>query len=239
MNLVKIQRSWEALGKKNPIPAMPPYMSRQIRSLDELYTFGKNETDDLITYIRQLNLPLQLKRAVDFGCGVGRISQALATHFELVYGVDIAPSLLNIAERYNCYPDRCHYLLNETSDLSVFDADSVDFIWCYGTLQVLKPRYFREYVNEFLRILVPGGVVVILHAARPTMTAKGLVLRMTPSVLVNSYRRFRYRFEIHPMRRHDVIRTIQRAGGTIVDIREDCRTPGRHWHAYQYCVIKR
>src|ERR1700682_912533 len=51
-------------------------------------------------------------RHLDFGCGVGRLTQGPASYFASVRGVDIAPSMIELAKRHNRYPDVCHYDLN-------------------------------------------------------------------------------------------------------------------------------
>ena len=41
--------------------------------------------------------PAARRSALDFGCGIGRLSQALAEHFDQVYGVDISPKMIELA----------------------------------------------------------------------------------------------------------------------------------------------
>ena len=57
-------------------------------------------------------------QALDFGCGVGRLTQALAEHFERVAGVDIAASMIARARQENRHGDRVRYVVNERSDLA-------------------------------------------------------------------------------------------------------------------------
>ncbi len=56
---------------------------------------------------RQISFPK--RRALDFGCGVGRLTQALARHFNIVDGVDIAPSMIELANQFNRSGGRCRY----------------------------------------------------------------------------------------------------------------------------------
>jgi ubiquinone/menaquinone biosynthesis C-methylase UbiE len=74
-------------------------------------------------------------RALDFGCGVGRLAQALLPRFERVDGVDIAPSMLELAARYNKDPARCVFHLNERADLALFPDRSFTFIYTSLVLQ--------------------------------------------------------------------------------------------------------
>src|SRR6185436_7150994 len=55
--------------------------------------------------------------ALDFGCGVGRITRTLADHFEAVDGVDVAPSMIARARELNGSYSRCHFHVIRTADL--------------------------------------------------------------------------------------------------------------------------
>ena len=69
---------------------------------------GRQEIDQIMDYTtNNLGLTVRRSRALDFGCGVGRLTQALASYFETVVGVDIAPSMLKGARKYNKFADRC------------------------------------------------------------------------------------------------------------------------------------
>ena len=42
-----------------------------------------------MNHIEEFGITISHKKALDFGCGVGRLTQELACNFEEVYGVDI------------------------------------------------------------------------------------------------------------------------------------------------------
>ncbi len=49
-------------------------------------------------------------KALDFGCGVGRLTQALADYFNEVAGVDVSPTMVNKALEYNKKPTKFHFI---------------------------------------------------------------------------------------------------------------------------------
>ncbi len=65
-------------------------------------------------YIEHHFGPLQRERALDFGCGVGRLTIPLADHFGVVVGLDIAPAMLEEARR-NSAGTNTEYLLSDDS----------------------------------------------------------------------------------------------------------------------------
>jgi predicted TPR repeat methyltransferase len=47
--------------------------------------------------LRELGHDPQRQMAVDFGCGVGRLTQALGDHFERAIGIDVSPTMIRLA----------------------------------------------------------------------------------------------------------------------------------------------
>ena len=56
--------------------------------------------------------------ALDFGCGVGRLSQALTKYFEQVAGVDISHTMIAKAKEVDHGPARIRYVVKTTADLA-------------------------------------------------------------------------------------------------------------------------
>jgi 2-polyprenyl-3-methyl-5-hydroxy-6-metoxy-1,4-benzoquinol methylase len=110
-------------------------------------------------YLEERHATVSKGRALDFGCGVGRLTQALARHFNLVERVDIVRSMIELSNKFNRYGDRCKYHVSG-ADLSMFDDETFDFMYSNLVLQHIKPEYSRNYIKEFLRMLAPKGVLV-------------------------------------------------------------------------------
>jgi hypothetical protein len=110
--------------------------------------------------LEKLDHSLARGKALDFGCGVGRLTQAMCRHFEECHGIDIAESMVAKAREYNRHGARCHYHVNTKSDLSLFADHTFDFIYTNIVLQHNPPAMSRRFIQEFLRILAPGGLLV-------------------------------------------------------------------------------
>jgi ubiquinone/menaquinone biosynthesis C-methylase UbiE len=115
------------------------------------------EIDGILERVSGLEIPVRRGRALDFGCGVGRLTQGLCRHFDECCGVDIAPSMIELARAHNHHGARCRYEVNPAADLRLFADDTFDFIYSSLVLQHMRPRYAKRYIPEFLRILAPGG----------------------------------------------------------------------------------
>ena len=52
--------------------------------MEEFFRTGEIEAAEVVSDARALGVPRRFGAALDFGCGVGRITQALAHHFDQV-----------------------------------------------------------------------------------------------------------------------------------------------------------
>lgn len=176
---------WEDAARKDPLWAIlsDPAKRNRAWDLDEFFETGRREIARLFTDLRALRYSLRPGDALDFGCGVGRLTQALAPSFQRVTGVDVSPTMIRLAERLNRFPDRVRYVVNTRPDLVVLPAMSFDFIYSDIALQHIPPDQSRAYIAEFLRVLKPGGLAVFQLTAehREAGAVGGRVAPMPPA----------------------------------------------------------
>lgn len=98
--------------------------------------------------------------ALDVGCGVGRLSRALAARFARVEGVDISPPMVEEAGRFAPpVPDSIRFQVCEGDGSVPLDDATVDFAFSFLVFQHLTSAGLVEaYVREVARVLVPGGI---------------------------------------------------------------------------------
>ena len=153
---------WDAHARADPLWAVLSDPAKRGRTwqLQEFMKNGEREISLLMYRLSQLGVTVRSGVAVDFGCGVGRLTQALARRFDRVIGLDISPAMIEIATRINRYPGVAEYRLNVGRDLSLLPAAMCDFIYSNIALQHIQPDLSIGYVDEFFRLLKPGGVLV-------------------------------------------------------------------------------
>jgi SAM-dependent methyltransferase len=129
--------------------------------VDDFFATGEAEIEQVLAVVDGLGRPVERSRALDFGCGVGRLTRALGTRFQSAVGVDISEAMVAQARRLNEAFPRCEFRVNATPDLGQFEADSFDFVYSSIVLQHLPSAAdIERYVVEFLRVVRPGGVAV-------------------------------------------------------------------------------
>ncbi len=162
MDFQLLKRNWEAFGRDDPLWAVLTEPSRKggLWDPDEFLATGEREITELFAELNDLGIAAAGGRALDFGCGAGRLTQALAGRFERCDGVDIAASMIAEAERLNRRGDRVDYHVNPSSDLALFGGETFDFVLSYIVLQHMEPRYAKRYIAEFVRVLKVGAIAV-------------------------------------------------------------------------------
>lgn len=159
MDLAELQRNWDAFGRIDPLWAIltNPRLRGNRWDPAEFFSTGREDVAALMNDAARLGVPRERCRALDFGCGVGRLTQALADYVEQAVGVDIAPSMIELAKRYNVHGSRCEYVVNDTDNLSRFADRTFDIVYTGRVLQHVAPQYAEHYIREFVRVLAPGG----------------------------------------------------------------------------------
>jgi SAM-dependent methyltransferase len=99
------------------------------------------------------------RRALEIGCGPGRLVRPLSRHFGEIHGVDVSDEMIGLArERLGDIP-HAHFHTTDGASLPQFADESFDFIYSYAVFQHIPSRdVVLEYMREIRRLLKPGGV---------------------------------------------------------------------------------
>jgi len=251
MKIEELQANWEEFGRTDPLYAILTCEGKERHGwdTDEFFACGKSEIDALVSYIEHLGVSMARRKALDFGCGVGRLTQALGFYFDEVNGVDIASSMISLAQKYNQHGARCKYFVNDRCDLSLFSEDSFDLVYSNITLQHMPPRYSKNYIKELIRVSSPSGLLIFqLPGAAQTVSELEVTISkkiriMIPGALLKVYHRVRYGgskpvMQMYAVRETEVAALINRCGAELLDIvQEPMGEEG--WMSLRYCVRKR
>lgn len=182
VDLRDLRDTWNELGRRDAMWAVlsGPFEGRRDWNAEDFFRTGVEEVEAVLARCASLGAAPARDRALDFGCGIGRLSQALAQHFREVDGVDIASAMLEQARQHNRAGDRCRFHLNDSDSLALFGDATFDFVYTSITLQHMEPRYSRRFLAEFFRVVKPGGVVVFQIPAEQIAAPSGPVSPAEP-----------------------------------------------------------
>jgi SAM-dependent methyltransferase len=247
MRLRALRRHWNEYGRSDPLWAILTAPDKKGRRWDiaEFLLTGRDEIAALIAYLDGRGLNRHRQRALDFGCGAGRLTHALAAYFDEAIGVDIAASMIDVARRLHTGIPNLAFQVNTSNQLESIASGSVDLVYSRLVLQHIPPRYVRGYIAEFVRVLGPGGVLVFQLPSEDALPirAEGHPLkRLLPRPVISLLRRARQlaefpRMEVHGLPRREVERLLDQLGAPVVDVVDDpahgADTPG-----FRYCAVK-
>ncbi|MBY0373860.1 MAG: class I SAM-dependent methyltransferase [Bryobacteraceae bacterium] len=100
------------------------------------------------------------RRALEIGCGPGRLLKPMSAWFGEIHGIDVSDAMIARArERLAAIP-HAHAHAGSGSDLAPFADASFDFIYSYAVFQHIPSReVVLSYLREAVRVLKPGGLV--------------------------------------------------------------------------------
>lgn len=130
-------------------------------SWDALLQSGR---EDLARALSFTEMTTGRDRAVlEIGCGVGRISLALADHFGRVIGVDVAPTLIEEAQRRNTRENVTFEVCDGTRICPSGTGSSsayCDTVFSYEVLYYLNAVSLTTYLEDAFALLSSGGQLV-------------------------------------------------------------------------------
>lgn len=174
-DLAEINAAWFNVPKEN----LPDHNWE----IESFFEGGKAYVKRAMELINKHGLILPRHAALDFGCGIGRVAQALTEEFNVVYGIDISEKMIEIAMQYNQYGDKCIYIANASSDLKILQDGSISFIFSNNALQHNHPDIIKSYLLEFIRILTANGVMLFqIPIDRFTQDEKAIKIRQLPKI---------------------------------------------------------
>ena len=127
--------------------------------------------------------PLSPEKALEFGCGVGRLTFAMARRADCVVGIDAAPSLLEIAHAEAASRGLENVTLLPVEQLSSLGTGTFDFIFSYIVFQHIPTAEGERYLETLLSLAAPRATVA-LHFA--LSRSGGAVRRLLRTVRARS-----------------------------------------------------
>jgi ubiquinone/menaquinone biosynthesis C-methylase UbiE len=205
MSLKNLKSDWDDLGEMDPLYAIATWENKKFNrwNWESFLKTGDIEIANIWESLKKLDRPKNNYKCLDFGCGAGRLTHALANYFDEVVGVDVSDNMLDLAKKNN-RNNKCKYIANYSDDLKIFADDHFDMIYSNVVLQHLPKRTMIEnYIKEFLRILKKDGILVfqlphyipLYKRIQPKMRLYHLLLKIG----FNKNTVYK-KFNLHPMR---------------------------------------
>ncbi len=148
--------------------------------------FGRREQNDADFYATATevinSLESELRRvpppqrsawkALEIGCGPGRLMRPMSRHFAEIHGVDVSDEMIALArERLSDTPN-AHPHVTDGSSLGEFPDAWFDFVYSYAVFQHVPSRdIIAAYMRETCRVLKTGGLARLQFNGMPARDA--------------------------------------------------------------------
>lgn len=242
------RREWETMAGMDPewaVLADPEHKFGQWEAA-EFYASGRREFGAVLQRIHDRLPGLELRRALDFGCGLGRVTSAIDAEVDFCLGVDLSWRMLRAARTAvaSIRGGSGSFLLADSGSLACLRDGSFDLVYCRYVLQHLPtPEAIGDTLREFLRLLTPEGVLVVqLPSWLPVLVRlqpRRFLYRLLRACGVKRETLY-WRLGLHPIRmrsmpRHEVERILRRAGGQVLSVEQSQQRP-YGYHDVTYLV---
>jgi SAM-dependent methyltransferase len=140
------------------------------QALNHFYNLGERDICFALEILERNGINFNPTMALDFGCGLGRLTFALAKIFRFVIGCDISEPHLEIARDNACQfgINNVHFIKSSANLLDRLSPGTFDFIYSRLVLQHIPPVLSRAYIRQFTSLLKTGGHMLIqLPTASP------------------------------------------------------------------------
>lgn len=219
--LARIATEWQRFGESEPhwsVLVSDDYRSDTIAAnIEPFYASGIGDVEQVLHMLRRSAVPAEhFGRVLDFGCGVGRLTLALARRADHVIGIDISPGHLLQAEQ------RAHSTgvtnIEFQAIASVDDLDqlrgSIDLVLSLIVLQHNPPPVMAELLGKLLDALAVGGVAIIqLPTYFDGVTFSAAEYLATPQPAM----------EMNALPQHHIFRIAEERNCRVLEVREDGR----------------
>ena len=130
---------------------------RRAQNDDEFFATGADVMRALASELKRL--PAR-RRALEIGCGPGRLMRPMSRYFDEVHGVDVSDEMIALARERLKDVSNAHPRCAGGSDLAGFADEWFDFVYSYAVFQHIPSRdVVFHYLREARRVLRPGGVL--------------------------------------------------------------------------------
>jgi SAM-dependent methyltransferase len=145
---------WRRIGATQPywgVLTQPTYLTENLTpaAVEAFYASGRDDIAGLVEKIEQVSGVRPGGRALDFGCGAGRLTEAMSAYAAEATGYDISPGML---EKARARGGRAAYV-------DALPDGPFDWINSFIVFQHIPPTRGLQHMQALLDRLAPGGLV--------------------------------------------------------------------------------
>ena len=151
-----MQRFWDARAREDALYFVDTRQTYRHPDLEGFFAQGDADLENLLGLLGLAIAPSDV--VVDIGCGVGRLSRALAARAARVLAIDVSAEMLARARDLNAGADNITWLQGDGLGLGPIADGGADACVSHVVFQhIPDPAVTLGYVRDMGRVLRPGG----------------------------------------------------------------------------------
>ena len=163
MNLEANRRFWDEKAQENPYWYVSSYGPYAERDLSDFWNSGVLIWRDLKAAMSYR--PQSTHAVVEIGCGVGRLTRAMAPEVGRIDALDLSAEMLARARELALPNVSFHQ--SDGHSLAGLPDDAADLVVAYCVFQHLPSQeVLRDYLREMVRVARPGGLMAFTLTPR-------------------------------------------------------------------------
>jgi 2-polyprenyl-3-methyl-5-hydroxy-6-metoxy-1,4-benzoquinol methylase len=158
---------WEEIAASEAYFGVSTFEKYRSAELDEatkreFFESGREHVDLIFRELEDAFGPIgRSTKALDYGCGVGRVLLPLAERCGSVVGVDISSRMIDEARKNLTAAGLGSFELRRSEDFLDADVGEFDLVHSYIVLQHVEPQIGYRIIEKMLKSLKKGGVGMI------------------------------------------------------------------------------
>jgi len=158
------EQEWDAMVVIDPLWAILSDPAKRGGGWEtkEFLATGEGDVAHLVGVAQRSGRPLAHSQALDFGCGVGRLTRALASRFGEAIGVDVSGEMIRQAEAGSTEVGNIRFVHDSTPNLVRLGPGTFDLVLSLFVLQHFPAvSAIAHTVGVLASRVGPGGVLIL------------------------------------------------------------------------------
>jgi SAM-dependent methyltransferase len=178
-----MQRFWDSRADEDAFFFVDNRLSYGRPDLDRFWADGERDLDALLGILGVTITPDD--HVLEIGCGVGRLTRALASRAASVEALDVSERMLELARAHNPQLENVRWLRGDGLRLNGVATGAFDVCVSHVVFQhIPDPEITLGYVRDIGRVLRPGGWAAFqisndprVHRRRPAVSVAAQLVR--------------------------------------------------------------
>ena len=218
--------SWSAMGEREPFFTNVAHdkfaMNNIAENEEEFFQSGFESLSHIAAIAHRQGIDIDAYRdCFELGCGVGRITRALADVFDSVWGMDVSASHLRAARKSLADVAACVELRQFDGLASLDTLPHFDLFVSFSVLQHNPPPLAAKILDKVLSKVRPGGAACFQCQTYQTDYRFRVAEYLQGGSERHDYQQGPFGWEMHCLPQAVIYETFRRNGFSLLEVREN------------------